>query len=80
MQLKTVVDKQVFFDRLVKSKCSFKKICGLYPAKCKNVKYVGQLRNFNEMEVYQLNDREAELFRAVFKLFRESEITVKYSV
>jgi len=77
MQLKAIVDKQEFFNRLIKSKCNFKKICGLYPAKCRNIKYIGQLRNFKEIEVYQLSEEEAKLFKTLFKLFKESEIVIK---
>jgi len=77
MQLKAIVDKQEFFNRLIKSKCNFKKICGLYPAKCRDIKYIGQLRNFKEMEVYQLSEEEAKLFKILFKLFKESKIIIK---
>jgi hypothetical protein len=72
MKLKTTIDKQEFFEKLIKSKCNFKKICGVYPAKCKSVKYIGKLKNFKEMEVYQLEDEEAIFFRTFFKIFNKS--------
>ena len=76
MKLKTTINKQDYFDKLIKNKCKFKKICGLYPAKCKNVKYVGQFKNFKEIDVYQLNDKEAELLKKVFLLFKNSTIRI----
>ena len=54
MKLKAVVEKQDFFNKLIKSRCNFKKICELYPAKCKNIKYIAQLKDFNQVEVFQL--------------------------
>ena len=76
MKLKAIVNKQEFFDKLIKSKCRFRKINGLYPASCKSVKYIGQLRNFKEIEVYQLDEKEAEMFKSVFKLFKDSKIEI----
>ena len=76
MNLKTTINKQDFFNKLIKSKCRFKKIAGLYPAKCKNIKYVGQLKNFKEMEVYQLSEEEADLLKKCFLLFQDSEIKI----
>jgi hypothetical protein len=76
MELKTIIDKEEFFKKLIKSGCKFKKICDLYPAKCKNVKYVGQLKNFKEMEVYQISDKEAEFFKTVFKIFKGSKMKI----
>ena len=76
MILKTTVNKQDFFNRLINKKCKFKKVCGLYPAKCKNIKYIGQLKDFKEIEVFQINDKEAELFKALFKTFKNSEIKI----
>jgi len=77
MQLKATVNKQEFFDKLIKSKCNFKRVCGLYPAKCKNVKYIGQLKNFSEISVYQLNDEEAAFFKKVFTLFPGTQIELE---
>ena len=76
MELKAKINKQDFFDKLIKNKCKFKKICGLYPAKCKNIKYVGQLKDFKEMEVYQLEEKEAEFLKKCFLLFKNSSIEI----
>ena len=76
MKLKTTINKQDYFDKLIKIKCKFRKVCGLYPAKCKNVKYVGQIKNFTEIDVYQVNDKEAELLKKVFLLFKNSTIRI----
>ena len=77
MKLKAVVDKENFFSKLLNSKCNFKKVCGLYPAKCKNVKYIGQLKTFREIEVYQLEDEEADFFRSAMKIFKNSKMQIK---
>ena len=76
MKLKTTINKQEFFDRLIKNKCRFRKICGIYPTNCRNVKYIGQLKNFKEINVYLLNDKEAEMFKVLFKLFFNGEIRI----
>ena len=68
MKLKAVVEKQEFFNKLIKSNCKFKKICNLYPANCKKTKYIGQLKNFHEVEVFEINDNEADFFKLIFNL------------
>ena len=76
MEKKTEVNKEEFFSKLIKSGCKFKKICGVYPAKCKTVKYIGQLKNFSTVEVLQINDQEADFFKKVFKSFPGSQIEI----
>ena len=76
MKLKAVVEKEEFFNKLIKHKCKFKRVCGVYPANCNKVKYIGQLKNFKEMEVFELNSDEVEFFRTLFKIFKDAEIKI----
>jgi len=78
MRLKQVIEPNVFFDRLKKFECRFNKLCGLYPAKCNNTAYIGQLKDYKFMQVFELeSDDEVALFKTAFKTFgKEAEIKI----
>jgi hypothetical protein len=71
MVSKTTIEMKDFFDKLIKYKCRFKKRGGIYPASCKNIKYIGQRKDFKNIEVFTINDKEEKFFNEIFKLFGE---------
>jgi len=77
MKRKKVVDLKEYIETLKKYKCKFRKIAGIYPANCNGVKYVAQKIDFKKVEVFQLEDKEAELLKKVMLLFPDGEITIK---
>ena len=77
MERKKVIELKEFIETLKKHKCKFRKIAGIYPANCNGIKYVGQKIDFKKVEVFQLEDKEAELIKKVMLLFPDGEIKIK---
>jgi len=77
MELKTTIEKKEFFDRLIKSKCKFKKTINLYPIYCDGEFFVGQLKNFKEVDVFKINKIEANIIKTTSNIFQVEEINIK---
>lgn len=76
MELKATIDKKDFFNRLIKNKCKFKKSVNLYPIYCDGIFFVGQLKNFKEVDVFKIDKIEANIIKTTLNIFQVEEINI----
>jgi len=77
MTYKGKYPQEEFFNRLIKTKCKFKRFGNIYACNCKKALYIGIKADYKQVEVFEINEEESKFFRALIKIFKDPVISVQ---
>jgi len=77
MIYKGKVKQDIFFNKLIKANCKFKRFGNFYACNCKKNLYIGIKSGYKEVEVFEISKEESKFFKALIKTFKEPILNIQ---